>query len=88
MHYVSFYYTIISQLLYFTKASANVDENKCQECGCTYDDDEHTEAWIGCDNDDYGQWFHYRCAGFHRKLSSRKQFIAEDLPNHSQQCIR
>ena len=43
---------------------ADVDENKCQECGCTYDDDEHPEAWIGCDNDDCGRWFHYWCAQF------------------------
>ena len=47
-----------------------VDENICQECGANYDEDDFQDAWIGCDNDDCGRWFHYWCAGFGQKPSS------------------
>jgi len=40
-----------------------VDENSCQECGVNYDDD-YQEAWIGCDNEEFGRWFRYWWAGF------------------------
>ena len=53
-----------------------VDENICQECGVSYDEDEYQDARIGCDNEDAcGRWFHYWCAGFDRKPSARKKFI-------------
>ena len=53
-----------------------VDENICQECGVSYDEDDHQDAWIGCDNEDTcGCWFHYWCAGFDQKPSARKKFI-------------
>jgi hypothetical protein len=53
----------------------DVDENTCQVCGIHFDDDDHQEAWIGCDSDNCGRWFHYWCAGFDRKPSSRKKFL-------------
>ena len=56
--------------------SPTVDENICQECGVSYDEDDHQDAWIGCDNEDTcGRWFHYWCAGFDRKPRARKKFI-------------
>ena len=53
-----------------------VDENISQECGAQYDEDEFQDAWIKCDNDDCGRWFHYWCAGFSRMPSSRKRYNA------------
>ena len=41
------------------------------------DDDDHQEAMIGCDNEDCEWWFHYRCAGFDKKPSSRRKFIVD-----------
>ena len=51
-----------------------VDEDICQECGANYDEDDYPEAWIGCDNEECGRWYHYWCAGFKRKPTSRKKF--------------
>lgn len=54
-----------------------MNENECQVCGAAYDDDNDQEAWIGCDNEDCGRWYHYWCAGFKRKPSSRKDFFCK-----------
>ena len=44
--------------------------------GVSYNEDDHQDAWIGCDNEDTcGRWFHYWCAGFDRKPRTRKKFI-------------
>ena len=56
----------------------DVNENICQECGAEYDEDEFQDAWIGCDNDECGRWYHYWCAGFGRKPSSQKKFICNN----------
>ena len=53
---------------------AEIDEEVCQECGANYNDDDKQDAWIGCDNEKCGRWFHYWCAGFKRKPTSRKKF--------------
>ena len=41
----------------FCSYHAEVNENICQECGGNYDDD-YQDAWIGCDNEECGRWFH------------------------------
>ena len=58
-----------------TEPEPEVDEEACQECGVLYEDDDRQDAWIGCDNETCGRWFHYWCAGFKRKPTSRKKFI-------------
>ena len=70
---------IIGEGPFYTKSCIphflDVDENICQECGANYEEDEHQDAWIGCDNNECGRWFHYYCAGFDKKPSKRKKFI-------------
>jgi len=50
---------------------ADLDKNKCQEYGCTYDEDEHPEAWINYDKNNCGQWFYYWRAGLYKLFISK-----------------
>ena len=49
--------------------------DECEVCGGSYDDDseKRKKAWIGCDGCD--RWFHFWCAGYKRKPSTRSQFL-------------
>ena len=53
------------------------DDAECQVCGGSYstDTDERKKSWIGCDGPQCQRWFHYWCAGYKRKPSSRQQFL-------------
>ena len=51
----------------------------CSQCGANYDEDDYPEAWIGCDNEECGRWYHYWCAGFKKKPTSRKKFTCIKL---------
>ena len=52
-----------------------LEDDECEVCGGSYsgDSEKRKKAWIGCDGCD--RWFHYWCAGYKRKPSTRSQFL-------------
>ncbi len=53
------------------------EEDECQVCGGCYstDTEDKKKGWIGCDGPGCHRWFHFWCAGYKRKPSTRAKFL-------------